>query len=304
MIHLVTSTNRHLYDYQLEQFRARCGRGDDCHDDDDVVHLVGVDAGGDLAAGVRLRPTLQRSIIADRLPDLAATDRARLHRVSTLEASRLILTCHGSHDDRRARAELGVAMLEAAQLLGASRIVGIVHLAQWPMLDSSGWRITPLGTPMPDRRGNRIAFEIGVSPDDLQAMRDAWAIERALIYLDDQATGRLPIKLVGRHADELARLADAGGSGRLVGRQLVEAPVRWSPGAARDADRGTMEEVLQILDAIIDQEMLQRPDSDVRQQGAIMLLSVARSRLRMHLAMADAPPSLAELVTPMSRSTH
>ena len=301
MIHLVTSINRHLYERHLGRFFAASGHVDG-YDDEHAAYLLALDPDGDVGIGVRLRPTAHGSILANRFARLIGLDRALLDASGTLEVSHFV----GGFQDRedRCRGELGLAILEAAQLLGASGIVGTVHLAQWALLDSCGWRVGLLGVPMPGPDGTMVAFKAGASADDVGAMREAWAIERALIYLDDEITDGLPVELVGGHADEWGRLTVDERRVRLIGRQIAESLPGSSAVASCKTDRGALEETLLILDTIINQQMLQRLDNDLRQQGAITLLSIAQNRLRAQLARSELPLSAGDVDLPAFRSTH
>ncbi|MGH1556895.1 acyl-homoserine-lactone synthase [Caulobacter segnis] len=106
MIHIITSENRHLYGPQLwamhEERRRQCvekngwvdmvvldgGEVDD-YDDHRAIYLLGFDGFMRLEVGLRLRPTDDRCMLADKFPHLIASGETSKKGVDVWEATRL-----------------------------------------------------------------------------------------------------------------------------------------------------------------------------------------------------------------------
>lgn len=242
MIHLVTAANRHLYRDQLQAFhrarrdhfivergwalQERDGGEYDRYDDDLAACLMGLDRSGALAAACRIRPTLESGLIPDVFPHLLAPHEPDPRAPGVYECTRYFVTAAvRGRAGFALRSELHAAMIEHVRDLGGHRLLGFVDL---PLLTHlrrfSGLRIRPVGLPCAyDEDGVTIAFEIGVSEEDLAATRarlrltgrrlfvapawlpagtDVLALERTVDVLTGGDGG-----LLGRFADEVRRLS-------------------------------------------------------------------------------------------------
>ena len=109
MIHIVNSSNRHLYARQIwemyverrKSFVERNGWDDlmvfdgaevDDFDDERAVYLLALDDHGQLQGAVRFRPTDDKSILFDKYPHLIAPDQPNLKGPQTWEGTRVFTT--------------------------------------------------------------------------------------------------------------------------------------------------------------------------------------------------------------------
>ncbi|MBE7219518.1 MAG: hypothetical protein INR64_13675 [Caulobacteraceae bacterium] len=192
MIHLIHSGNRHLYADALDNLHAarhrhfvvergwpldhRDGRERDAYDDAQALHLVSVDANGDIGVSCRVRPTLTGGVLPDHFPNLLDAGAPSLRAPHVYECTRYFAAPHlRGRRGFALRSRLHIALLELMILRRAERLFGFVDL---PLLGHlrrySGLRLRPIGTPQPyDDVGVAVAFEIGVTAADL-----SWARQR------------------------------------------------------------------------------------------------------------------------------
>lgn len=194
MIHLVTAKNRHLYEAQIaEMHRQRKDlfidqlgwtapevRGDgefDDFDDARAEYLLYLGPEGDLRASMRMRPTDDRCMIADKFPHLLGPDAPNLKQPSIWEGSR-ILAAPGFRDGagRRERAEIRIAAIELGLRRGFTALIGMCDVDLLPTWRNNGWRSRMLGPPGPYTEGMAFAFISEVSRPALIAIREKYAI--------------------------------------------------------------------------------------------------------------------------------
>jgi acyl-homoserine lactone synthase len=202
MIHLITVANRHLYEAQLRAMHAerkrqfvdargwrlpvRDGGEYDQFDDEKAVYLLGFDMAGEISVAARLRPTLSGGVIPDIFPHLILDAEASIRAADIFECTRYFTT--GRHRGLRgfeARSRLHIALIEAVQDLNGQRLIGLVDLDLLTHLRRfSGLRLRPLGLPAPyDEGGVTIAFEIGVTSQDLEHARKVLQIAHRQLFV-------------------------------------------------------------------------------------------------------------------------
>jgi len=193
MIHLINSSNQHLYGRELDEFHRERHRqfviergwpllsvdgGEyDDYDDDNALYLVGL--------GCRIRTTAQGGVLPDVFPHLIADSEPSVKEPGTFECTRYFST--SSARGRRgfeARSKLHLAMIELVRDMGGHRLLGFVDLSLLTHLRRfSGLRIRPVGLPAPYDGGVTIAFEIGVEEDDLRTTRSLLQIPTRQLFV-------------------------------------------------------------------------------------------------------------------------
>ncbi len=151
MIHIVTSANRHLYRRQVWAmfegrrlaFVERCGWADlmvfdgaevdDC-DDERAIYQLALNADEDLLGAVRVRPTEDHGILADKFPELIAEGQPPMKGPDVWEATRVFTT--PLYRETRQKGDhllplLALAAKEACFYGGAERVVGMVDMQFW-----------------------------------------------------------------------------------------------------------------------------------------------------------------------------
>jgi acyl-homoserine lactone synthase len=238
MIHIVTSQNRHLYGPQLwamhEQRREQCvekngwvdlvvldgGEVDD-YDDARAIYLLGFDDAMQLEVGLRLHPTDERCMLADKFAHLIAPGESPKKGPDVWEATRLFTTkAYRAHKGpaRGARVfEVWAAAMELALVNGVERFVGMIDMQLYPGIMNSPIDTRLVGIPRPYAFGVVAGSEIALSPALLDRVRESIGIDGP----------------VGYHADELDLRAFGGLA--AVQRQVVRAQIpQFDPGSARD----------------------------------------------------------------------
>lgn len=238
MIHVVTVENRHLYGPQLwamhEQRRLQCvekngwvdlvvldgGEVDD-YDDSRAIYLLGFNDAMALEVGLRLRPTDDRCMLADKFPHLIAPDEPPKKGPDIWEASRLFTTQAYRRRKGGGRGErvfeAWAAAMELALAQGISRFVGMIDMQLYPGIMNSPIDTRLVGLPRPYAYGVVAGSEI--------------ALSRALLDRVLEALGREgPI---GYHVDALDLLAfgDLAAVQRQVKRAMTP---QLSAGIERD----------------------------------------------------------------------
>lgn len=234
MIHAVTINNQHLYARQLDQmFRmrhayyieghgwrgltSRDGRETDEFDDGAVVYLMSVDPFGDVAASVRLNPTLGPTLLKkfadwsdEALPelecvwDISRWIAAPQHRRST-----------NPRWPTNHQRELMVGILEFGLSRGLTHLTMLAEHRLAERIASYGWPLRYLGAPRmyEDGKGTAVAAEIEIGLHVLNLTRSKTGVTRPmLVELPAKAPERTTVSaalrdtLDGIHAERLGAL--------------------------------------------------------------------------------------------------
>jgi len=216
MIHIITSENRHLYGPQLwamhEERRRQCvekngwvdlvvlngGEVDD-YDDHRAIYLLGFNEALDLEVGLRLRPTDDRCMLADKFAHLIAPGETPKKGADVWEASRLFTT--ETYRKRKGPGrgervfECWAAAFELALRHGVTRLVGMIDMQLYPGILNSPIDTRLVGLPRPYDYGTVAGSEIAVSQDLLDRVLEAIGRETSVGYevdaLDIMAFGSL-----------------------------------------------------------------------------------------------------------------
>lgn len=269
MIHIITSENRHLYGPQLwamhEERRRQCvdkngwvdlvvldGGEIDDYDDHRAIYLLGFDDDMQLEVGLRLRPTDDRCILADKFADLIAPGETPKKGLDVWEATRLFTT--EAYRQRKGPGrgqrvfECWAAAFELALKNGVTRFVGMIDMQLYPGILNSPIETRLVGIPRPYAFGVVAGSEIAVSSDLLDRVLEAIGRESPVGYevdgLDLMAFGNLaavqrqvkramtPQLVAGAERDEtlaaetLFRLYDTSSQARRI----------WDDRASRKTD--------------------------------------------------------------------
>lgn len=238
MIHIVTSQNRHLYGPQLwamhEQRREQCvekngwvdlvvldGGEIDDYDDSRAIYLLGFDDAMRLEVGLRLHPTEERCMLADKFPHLIAPGESSKKGADVWEATRLFTTevyRAKKGPGRGARVfEVWAAAMELALVNGVQRFVGMIDMQLYPGIMNSPIDTRLVGLPRAYAFGVVAGSEIALSSALLDRVCESVGIDGP----------------VGYHVDELDLRAFGGLA--AVQRQVVRAQIpQFDPGTARD----------------------------------------------------------------------
>jgi acyl-homoserine lactone synthase len=266
MIHIVTSENRHLYGPQLwamhEQRRLQCvekngwvdlvvldGGEIDDYDDSRAIYLLGFNDAMELEVGLRLRPTDDRCMLADKFPHLIAPEEPSKKGLDIWEASRLFTTEAYRHRKGGGRGErvfeAWAAAMELGLAHGVTRFVGMIDMQLYPGIMNSPIDTRLLGLPRPYPYGVVAGSEIALSRGLLNRVLEALCRESPIGYqvdaMDMIAFGDLgavqrqvtramtPQISAGMERDEtlaaqtLFRLHDTSGQARRIWAQRDEA---------------------------------------------------------------------------------
>lgn len=200
MIHLIHRANRHLYTSHLDAMHRqrrdhfigergwalneREGGEYDEYDDEHAAYLVAFSSDDDVAVSVRFRPTAETSLIADVFPHLIAPTEQPMKGADLYEATRYCAA--KSFRGERGfvhRSKLHVAMIEVMRDFRAKRLFGFMDLEFIPYFRRfSGLKLRPVGMPAAYDQGTTLAFEIGVSDEDLQFARTALRIQGRQLF--------------------------------------------------------------------------------------------------------------------------
>jgi N-acyl-L-homoserine lactone synthetase len=238
MIHIVTSENRHLYGPQLwamhEQRRLQCvekngwvdlvvldGGEIDDYDDARAIYLLGFNDAMELEVGLRLRPTDDRCMLADKFPHLIAPGEPAKKGHDVWEASRLFTTQAYRQRKGAGRGErvfeAWAAAMELALAHGVTRFVGMIDMQLYPGIMNSPIDTRLVGLPR--------AYEYGI------VAGSEIAVTRALLDRVLEAVGRE--SPVGYQVDAMDMMAfgDLAAVQRQVKRAMTP---QLSAGAERD----------------------------------------------------------------------
>ncbi len=230
MIHVVHAGNRSLYAKELDQmFRLRAkffkeilgwaaltvidGREVDDYDDEQAIYLLALEADGQLSVSVRLRPTLDKSLLLDRFPHLLADDPHSVARPDVWESCRYFASSRArGPEGARRREELRMAMVELAHARSVRRIVAITDMVFLPPLVQNSWTTRLLGLPAAYDEGECIALEIACDEDALLRVRERYgAAGEVLLDLDPVAApaNLPPHQIEAMMAREAAALSES-----------------------------------------------------------------------------------------------
>ena len=200
MLHIISDTNRHLYERELcalhkarktvfvdelgWQLRVRDDMEFDEYDDARAMHVVGFDASQDVAMSIRIRPADDRSMLVDHFshhipPGTRAIDDGR-----TWEVTRGFCRERGLKRAAQMRkAACMIAPLEIALAHGIDRYVGFADVRTLGIYYHFGWKLNLLGDPQPYGEGDGVAYEAEVSAAIVEDIRRAWGLP-APAYLE------------------------------------------------------------------------------------------------------------------------
>ena len=248
MIHAVTIDNQNLYARQLDQmFRmrhayyieghgwggltSRDGRETDEFDDDGVVYLISVDPFGDVAASVRLNPTLGPTLLKkfadwsdEALPELECVwDISRWiaaphHRRSTNPSWR---TNH--------QRELMVGILEFGLSRGLTHLTMLAEHRLAERIASYGWPLRYLGAPREYEggKGTAVAAEIEVGLHVLNLTRSKTGVTRPmLIEVTAKTPERTSVSATLRDALDSIGTERLGALARLLATEIGDSEDR------------------------------------------------------------------------------
>jgi acyl-homoserine lactone synthase len=244
MIHAVSLANQHLYARQLDQmFRMRHtfyieghgwsgltsqdGRETDEFDDEHAVYLMSLDPFGEVAASVRLNPTLGPTLLK-KFADWS--DEALPSLDSVWDISRWIAapqhrrTTNPRWPSNHQR-ELMVGILEFCLSRGLTHLTMLAESRLAERIATYGWPLRYLGAPREYEGGKGIAVaaEIEVGQHVLALTRAKTGVTRTmLVEIDpEKAAPNGPMAAAVSASDEVRELTQEIGIGRL--RRLVQA---------------------------------------------------------------------------------
>lgn len=192
MIHIISASNRHLYRAQLQQmhqlrrvhFVEERGWKDltvidggeyDQYDDDRTVYFLSLDENAQVIAGMRGRPTDDKSMIGDVFPDLIGPDHFSLSAPNIWEISRTFATRVARKQTkatgRSFMIDILLACMEWLEPVGVERLIGIVDLPFFHVCRSWGWNCLMTGLPLDTPDGPIIGLQAGNSAADVEALR-------------------------------------------------------------------------------------------------------------------------------------
>lgn len=203
MIHIITSENRHLYGPQLwamhEERRRQCveksgwvdlvvldgGEVDD-YDDHRAIYLLGFNAEMQLEVGLRLRPTDDRCMLADKFAHLIAPGETPKKGPDVWEATRLFTTEAYRRRKGPGRGErvfeCWAAAFELALRHGVTRFVGMIDMQLYPGILNSPIDTRLVGIPRPYPHGVVAGSEIAISQGLLDRVLEAIGRESPVGY--------------------------------------------------------------------------------------------------------------------------
>ncbi|MEZ6028258.1 MAG: acyl-homoserine-lactone synthase [Hyphomonadaceae bacterium] len=296
MIHAVTLANQHFYARQLDQmFRmrhafyveghgwsglaSRDGRETDEFDDEQAVYLMSLDPFGDVAASVRLNPTLGPTLLK-KFADWS--DEALPELESVWDISRWIAAPqHRRKDNPRwpsnHQRELMVGILEFCLSRGLTHLTMLAEKRLAERIAAYGWPLRYLGAPQEYEggKGVAVAAEIEVGQHVLTLTRAKTGVmDTMLIELDPrQAAPNGPTGGAVSASEEMQHLAAEIGVDRL--RKLVRA---IATNLVHDSDRPRAIELVGAINRLVEAAGLSLEGGDDRSTSALVLPEQPRSR--------------------------
>jgi len=244
MIHAVHSANQHVYARQLDQmFRMRHafyveghgwadltsadGRETDEFDDGNAVYLMSLDPFGDVAASVRLNPTLGPTLLS-KFADHA--DQAPPKSESVWDISRWIAAprhrrANNPRWPNNHQRELMIGILEFCQSRGLTHLSMLAELRLAERIAAYGWPLRYLGAPREYEGGKGIAVaaEVEVGPHVLALTRARTGVLDTILVeiVPETAAIGEPAARLAAPSHEIADLAAQIGADKLA--RLVRA---------------------------------------------------------------------------------
>jgi acyl-homoserine lactone synthase len=304
MIHAVSAVNMHLYARQIDQmFRMRHafyveghgwsglisqdGRETDEFDDEHAVYLMSIDPFGEVAASVRLNPTLGPTLLS-KFADYA--DEPPPKSESVWDVSRWIAAPqHRRSDNPRwpnnHQRELIVGILEFCQSRGLTHLSMLAELRLAQRIASYGWPLKYLGPPRKYEGGKGTAvaakFEVGQHVLALTRAKTG-VIDATLIEIDPEKTApNGPIAKQVSASQELADLVAEIGVEKLA--RLIRALSHDLAGAnIEDRPRaielvGAFNRLLEAAGACLDSAAAERMTTTPSPAASHMLRSTSAS---------------------------
>jgi len=213
MIHVVTIDNQHLYGRQLDQmFRMRHtnyieghgwggltshdGRETDEFDEGGVVYLMSIDPFGDVAASVRLNPTLGPTLLkkfAD-WSDAPLPEAESVWDVSRWIAAPLHRRANNPRWPTNHQRELMIGILEFGLSRGLRHLTMLAEHRLAERIESYGWPLRYLGSPREYEggKGTAVAAEIEMGLHVLNMTRSKTGIARRLLVEAASVTAPAP----------------------------------------------------------------------------------------------------------------
>jgi acyl-homoserine lactone synthase len=222
MIHLVTQDRRDRYRAQIDamhrlrwriyveergwrelrDMQAQEGFERDEYDDARAHYLLAIDDDGAVLGAMRLRPTADKSLIADRFLHLVENPRALGLGAGVWELTRLLRAPLTRSRDGAVRYAMNCGLIEFCLARSIARLVATGDSFLLPMTRKAwGQKVRPLGLPQPYEEGEVIALELFPDAEALAAMRTAGAIAGAQLYQHPE-----PLKALDRDPVRAARL--------------------------------------------------------------------------------------------------
>lgn len=281
MIHVVSLANQHLYARQLDQmFRmrhtfyieghgwagltSRDGRETDEFDDEHAVYLMSIDPFGEVAASVRLNPTVQPTLLKkfgdwsdEALPetegvwDISRWIAAPQHRRSTNPR-------WPSNHQR----ELMVGILEFCLSRGLTHLTMLAELRLAERIQSYGWPLRYLGAPREYEggKGTAVAAEIEVGQHVLALTRAKTGVTGAMLVEIDPAIAAP----AGPAAARISATEDLKEIALAIGAANLQALVRaLSENIAGSEDRARAIEMVGAINRLLESAGLSlEPEQD------------------------------------------
>uniref|UniRef100_Q07P70 Autoinducer synthesis protein n=1 Tax=Rhodopseudomonas palustris (strain BisA53) TaxID=316055 RepID=Q07P70_RHOP5 len=185
MIHVISASNRHLYDDVLEQhfkirhqifveergwntLRRPDGREIDSYDNDETIYLLALD-GRRVVGGHRLYPTTKPTMMSEVFPHLASV-RGSPSDPQIWEWSRYFVV--PDRRDGNLNLQLMAAVQEFCLDEGIAQVSAIMELWWLPRFQQAGFVVAPLGLPALIENAWTMAALIDVSEDTLKEVTD------------------------------------------------------------------------------------------------------------------------------------
>ena len=194
-VHVITGSNRHLYETELDEhhrirhriyveelhWRGLTPRADkreyDQFDTDQTVYLLGVE-NGRVVGGLRLVPTTGPHLIGDVFSRFAS-ERGVVRRPDVAEWTRIFAVPERREETSGAKVASTViaSMIDYGLQEGLSGISVVMNTFWLPKFLKYGWRVRPLGLPDVHDDEWLIAVLIDVSAEALVGIRSACGLE-------------------------------------------------------------------------------------------------------------------------------
>lgn len=193
-VHIVTHTNRHLYEEELAQhFRLRHrifvdelgwtalrkadGREIDQFDTEHSIYLLGLEPERGVVAGTRLGPSLRPHLLADVFPH-AAAHRGVPRAPDVFDWTRIFVAPARRSETRpcRAAGTIKTAVLEYCIANGIRQITGLGEPYWVPALSKLGWNPQPLGLPIEHEGMLIFGFTCDVTLAALERTRSVFGL--------------------------------------------------------------------------------------------------------------------------------